>query len=117
MYRGGYGDVWKGTHVGETVAVKAVTMYSQDALKKKIGVGCWLCHLFMRQCADTPMQRLCREVVTWKFLHHPNVLPLMGVTMVGRRFEMVSKWMENGNVNEFLEKNPGADRLKLVGFH
>ena len=54
--------------------------------------------------------------MTWKFLHHPNVLPLIGVTMTEARFEMISEWMVNGNINEFVKKNPEADRLKLVGF-
>ena len=32
------------------------------------------------------------------------------------QFAMVSDWMENGNINEFVEENPDADRLGLVGF-
>lgn len=31
-------------------------------------------------------------------------------------FAMVSDWMVNGNINEFVKRNPGADRLGLVGF-
>ena len=27
---------------------------------------------------------------------------------------MVSQWMENGNINEFVKANPDADRLELV---
>ena len=30
------------------------------------------------------------------------------------QFMMVSDWMENGNINEFIEKHPDADRLGLV---
>lgn len=60
------------------------------------------------------MQRFCREVVAWRTLRHPNVLPLLGVTMTKDRFVMVSEWMDNGNSNEFLRKNPDADRLELV---
>lgn len=52
--------------------------------------------------------------MTWRSLDHPNVLPLLGVTMDETRFVMVSEWMENGNINEFLEKNPDVDRLNLV---
>ena len=29
---------------------------------------------------------------------------------------MVSDWMVNGNINEFVEKNPDANRLALVSF-
>lgn len=50
----------------------------------------------------------------WKFLQHPNILPLTGVTMSETRFEMVSEWMKNGNISEFIRKHPKADRIKLV---
>jgi len=52
----------------------------------------------------------------WKALHHPNVLELIGVTMSETQFAMVSDWMLNGNINEFVKAHPGADRLELVGF-
>ena len=59
-------------------------------------------------------QRFCREVVTWKTLRHPNVLPLLGVTMTETRFVMVSEWMEKGNINEFVKRNAETNRLMLV---
>ena len=61
------------------------------------------------------MQRFCKEVVMWKFLQHPNVLPLIGITMSEGRFAMISEWMTNGNINDFVKANPDADRLGLVG--
>ncbi|KAF9791123.1 kinase-like protein, partial [Thelephora terrestris] len=56
-----------------------------------------------------------KEAITWKTLRHPNVLPLIGVTMTMNQFAMISDWMPNGNLNEFVEANPDADRLKLLG--
>ena len=61
------------------------------------------------------MQRFCKEVVVWKALRHPNVVPLIGVTMSETRFAMISDWMVNRDINNFLKVNPDADRLKLVG--
>jgi len=52
----------------------------------------------------------------WSALRHPNVLPLLGATMTGVQFAMVSEWMVNGNASEFVKAHPGADRLGLVGF-
>ena len=52
----------------------------------------------------------------WSALRHPNVLPLLGATMTGTQFVMVSEWMENGNIKEFVEAHPDTDRLGLVGF-
>ena len=32
-------------------------------------------------------------------------------------FAMVSEWMENGNINEYIEKYRDANRFKLVEFY
>jgi len=60
------------------------------------------------------LQRFCREGVAWKHLRHPNILPLIGVTVSNQRFAMVSAWMENGNINEFVEKDRHVNRIELV---
>lgn len=52
--------------------------------------------------------------MAWNALRHPNVLPLLGVTMTESRFVIVSEWMAKGNINEFVKANPNADRLGLV---
>ena len=52
----------------------------------------------------------------WSALRHPNVLPLLGATMIGTQHVMVSEWMTNGNINEFVKAHPDADRLRLVSF-
>jgi len=54
--------------------------------------------------------------MTWKTLHHPNVLPLLGVTMTEARFVMVSEWMVKGNISEFVKADIKVDRLRLVCF-
>jgi hypothetical protein len=54
--------------------------------------------------------------VIWKALRHPNVLPLIGVTMNETRLVMVSELMVNGNIDWFMKVNIDADRLKLVCF-
>ena len=53
--------------------------------------------------------------MTWKSLRHPNVLPLLGVTMTSKSFAMVSEWMSNGSINEFIKINRDANRFELVG--
>ena len=59
---------------------------------------------------------LCKGVVMWKALQHPNVLLLVGAMMTKTQFTMVSEWMPNGNINKFAEAHPGVDRLRLVSF-
>ena len=62
------------------------------------------------------MQIFCKEVIVWKTLRHPNVLPMLGVTMGNRHFAMGSEWMVNGNINEYIRANWDINRLELVGF-
>ena len=33
------------------------------------------------------------------------------------QFVMVSEWMENGNINEFIKSHRDADRFELVRFY
>jgi len=37
--------------------------------------------------------------------------------MSENRLAMVSDWMLNGNINDFMRAHPDVDRLALVGFH
>jgi len=53
--------------------------------------------------------------MTWKTLQHPNVLRLVGVTMSETQFAMVSDWMANGNINDFVKVHQDVNRLELVG--
>ncbi|KAF9791050.1 kinase-like domain-containing protein, partial [Thelephora terrestris] len=95
LYNGGYADVWKGRYLGRDVAVKVLRSYSTSDLQKVIG-------------------GFCKEVVTWRTLHHPNVLGLIGVTMTETKFAMISDWMANRNIRDFVKENPGANRFELV---
>jgi len=63
----------------------------------------------------TPLVKgFCKEFVTWKALNHPNVLPLLGVIMTEDRLAMVSEWMVNGNINQFVKAHWDANRFELV---
>ena len=59
-------------------------------------------------------QKFCREGVAWKHLRHPNILPLLGVTVSEYRFALVSEWMENGNINDFIKRDRHVNRTELV---
>ena len=54
--------------------------------------------------------------MSWKALRHPNILPLVGVIMTENEFAMVSEWMSNGNINQFVRERQDANRFKLVSF-
>ena len=52
----------------------------------------------------------------WKTLRHQNILPLMGVMMSENQFVMISEWMMNGNINNFVRTRSDVNRVRLVGF-
>jgi serine/threonine protein kinase len=111
--RGGFANVSQGIYKRRRVAIKVVRVCLMDDLDVILSVSLSL------TCIVTPvwingLQRFCREAVVWKHLRHPNVLSLLGVTVSERRFAMVSKWMEHGNINEFVEKDSRVNRTELV---
>ena len=59
-------------------------------------------------------QKFCHEVVLWKQFRHPNLLPLLGATKSSDTLTMVSEWMENGTIMDFIVAHPGTNRLKLA---
>ena len=61
-------------------------------------------------------QRFYREGVAWKHLRHPNILPLLGVTVGEHRFALVSEWMDNGNINDFIKRDHDVNRAELVRY-
>lgn len=48
----------------------------------------------------------------WKRLIHPNIVPLLGVTI--DPFQLISEWMPGGDLPKYIKKNPNVDRLGLV---
>ena len=58
------------------------------------------------------LQTLFKGAVIWKSLRHPNIVPFVGVTT--SPLQIVSEWMPNGTLTEFIQRNPGANRIGLV---
>jgi len=50
----------------------------------------------------------------WKRISHPNIVPLLGVSDTPAPLCIVSEWMPNGNVRDFVGMNPDTSRLQLV---
>ncbi|KAF9648265.1 kinase-like protein [Thelephora ganbajun] len=93
---GGFADVRRGVFKGKDVAVKSLRVSEVDD-KARI------------------RKHFCKEVAMWKNLFHPNVLNLIGVpdTLEDGRFSMVSEWMANGNIMEYVRSN-ASNHLKLL---
>jgi len=61
------------------------------------------------------LQELYREVALWVNLNHPNILPCFGITL--RPLRIVTEWIPNGHVMEYLQEHRDADRIRLVSCH
>ena len=48
---------------------------------------------------------------------HPNVLPIIQVSGALFPLCIMSPWMPNGNITQYTQVNPDADRLVLVCSH
>jgi serine/threonine protein kinase len=109
---GGSADVYRGVCLGEDIALKAF----------KYPLPSGVDSLNSLTSSDDRIHNLLLEFITWRQLLHPNVLPFYGVyflnTTVEIRFCLVSPWMENGNIVEFLARRnrraPNTDATNCV---
>lgn len=51
----------------------------------------------------------------WSKLRHPNVQELLGIIMVEGELGMISPWMEQGNLQQYIAAHPEVRRYPLVG--
>ena len=100
------------------VAFKVLREYSNIELGKVTRVSHFRPSVSWPVCLSQPIQMFYKEVIVWKALHHPNVLPLLGVPKDRSQFKfaMVSEWMENGTINQFVKAQRDVNRFKLVSF-
>ena len=112
-YHGGFAEVSNGEYLGRPVAIKSLKIGDGDSNRafRVPLINFLACHHYL---AFT--QRLCREIIGWKYLFHPNISPLLGVSVSTdpHCFCILSEWMSNGNVMQYTRSNPEANRLRLV---
>ncbi|KAK1227557.1 hypothetical protein PQX77_009467 [Marasmius sp. AFHP31] len=101
---GGFGDVWKGvinqSESGEhLVCLKVSKVYEKSDL-------------------DALFKRYLREALVWRHLKHQNVLPFLGIfySKDDGQFCLISPWMDNGNLLQYLKTTRRAviDHLVLA---
>ncbi|KAJ7689637.1 kinase-like domain-containing protein [Mycena rosella] len=95
---GGYADIWKGTVENETVCLKVLRVFLSDLDRQKL------------------FKSFAKEVLIWRQLRHPNILFLLGINVEEfyPSFCLISPWLAQGTILEFLKKNPGHDRIRSV---
>ncbi|KAJ7605510.1 hypothetical protein DFH06DRAFT_1487185 [Mycena polygramma] len=99
-FGGGYGDIYRASYGNKIVALKHMRAVH-----------------FMR---GTELRRIrlkfCREALVWKDLHHPHILPFLGIDQESfpPSLCMVSPWMEHGTVMNYLKEHGHANVDKLL---
>ncbi|KAG9082157.1 hypothetical protein FRC06_005195, partial [Ceratobasidium sp. 370] len=96
LYSGGFGEIYSGYMItgGTKVAVKCARHHIQDDQNEH-------------------NMRATREIHAWAKCDHENVLELFGLVQHRGKLAVVSPWMENGNLRQYLSKKPDVDRLDL----
>ncbi|KDQ50227.1 hypothetical protein JAAARDRAFT_200121 [Jaapia argillacea MUCL 33604] len=61
-----------------------------------------------------PELDLCIEALVSHRLRHPNIVPVFGLSEFKGRLCMVSEWMPNGNLLDFVKKHSDVNRVKLI---
>ncbi|KAG8967635.1 hypothetical protein FRC03_009664, partial [Tulasnella sp. 419] len=105
---GGFSDVFKGRMKVDEDRYEVVCIKSLRAVRMQSQ------HSEYSACMGKRMQR---EMDVWRRLDHPNIVPMKGYILDSESDEnpsLVSPWYSNGNMLEYLSRNPFADRKKLV---
>ncbi|EED81891.1 predicted protein, partial [Postia placenta Mad-698-R] len=93
LYYGGFADVFLARDGTKKLALKKLRISESERHDKRI------------------IRDFSREILCWKFLHHPNINKLVGASLDS--FSMLSPWMENGNVPSYIHDTPDVDWIGL----
>ncbi|KAG8691254.1 hypothetical protein FRC08_010221, partial [Ceratobasidium sp. 394] len=94
---GGFGDIYQGVLVGGT----------------KVAIKCPKLFLRNNNQGNKILKATAREIYAWSKLRHPNILELIGFSTFRGQISIVSSWMENGPLPEYVSKHTEADRFQL----
>ena len=114
---GGFGEVLVGTWEGRKVAVKRLLLKHLGRNLQQVCANPGPCD-GAKQLVGRPTGILlsgkdfAREVGVWSRLQHSNVLQLYGVWLDPPM--MVAPFMDNGNVVEYVYRNPNYNAIRLV---
>ena len=115
---GRFADTWKGLRGRTQVCVKAFrtqTLENRDKIQRVCGNSSL--EYLRRGTQPDSNQILYPEIVVWKYVSHPNVLPFLGVSETLFPFCIISPWMSGGDILEYIQKHRGVNRLQLVSIH
>ncbi|KAJ7224784.1 kinase-like domain-containing protein [Mycena rebaudengoi] len=97
-FGGGFGDIYRASYNGKTVALKHMRTFHRGSELRRI------------------RSNFCREALIWQQFKHPYILPMLGIDRESfpSSLCMVSPWMENGTVLKYLEEHGRQDVDRLL---
>ncbi|CAE6465043.1 unnamed protein product [Rhizoctonia solani] len=100
-FNGGFGHVKKALWNDRIIAVKFLSnRHSHGTISSDGG---------------SRKQPFSRELILWRNLSHPNILPLLGVVCLKNAYlGMASPYMANGSAPGFIAQNPKANVLQIL---
>ena len=105
--------MWEGMLESEKVCVKVLRIYNPQAKNQKKDLAvCGIRDLLRASLVLMLYKPFYGEAVVWKRLRHPNVVPFLGVTTAP--LQLVSVWMPNGILTDYVKAEPQADRINIV---
>ena len=116
-FGGTFGDVYTSVYQGKPVALKMLRTFQAQVDRSKI-YKVIIRFLCLRVCQSlmNVLKRFCKEALIWQKLEHEFVLPFLGIDAENfpRQPCMVSPWMVNGTLVQFLKKNPKCNLDRMV---
>ena len=110
---GGYADNWEAILDGRNVVLESYRSYETGDIDGTFRVR--NVRLFTHLAVYILFQRYHTEILACIQLSHPNIVPFVGITSPpGHPFSLVFNTSGCIGLREYLTKNPGANRLKLV---
>ncbi|KAJ7202467.1 kinase-like domain-containing protein [Mycena haematopus] len=97
-FGGGFGDIYRASYDGQRVALKRMRHFLRGSDLRRLRL------------------KFCREALVWKDLHHPYILPFLGIDAdsFSSSLCMISPWMEHGTVINYLKTHGYANVDKLL---
>ncbi|KAH8833412.1 kinase-like domain-containing protein [Flagelloscypha sp. PMI_526] len=91
---GGYSDVYKGSWNEISICIKRLRIYLDPE------------EASIEPHKDKVIHAFLKEVLIWKQLTHPNILPFMGVssTCFPHQMSLISPYMKNGDIMNYLAR-------------
>ena len=109
-------DLQANTPLYETIAIKRIRFDRTDENKRNNIFSVSISPRIYTVISSIIQTLLALAEHEWSTLNHPNICPTWLLTSSNQLTEAVAiPWFNNGNIVDFMEKNPGNNRYRDTG--